>query len=81
MFRKLRKRYLCWRYGICPVHNLLRPHGDYHVGRWGICRQCAVENEGKNHLRNSSYEFAREKARERIRKDWTPYQVGEKKSS
>lgn len=59
MIRRLRKWYLCRRYGICPVHNVMRPHDDYSGG-WGICPTCHTENAAKNHYRNTSYEIARD---------------------
>lgn len=67
-----RKRWLCWRYGICSVHNTLRPHGGYNEGRWGICHQCNRENHGKNTMRNLRYEEHRCNAQDIINRDWQP---------
>lgn len=72
LLRRIRKQYLCWRYGICPVHNVMRPHGGYNEGRWGICPTCSRENDGKNTWRNTRYERRRDEAIDRINRDWSP---------
>lgn len=72
MLRKLRKWYLCWRYGICPVHGVLRPHGGYAEGKWGICQTCLAENRGKNEMRNTRYERARDEMLRQAAKEAKP---------
>jgi len=70
MLKRLRKKYLCWRYGICPVHNVLLPHGGYNEGRWSICPTCFGENRAKNIHRDTQYEAARDRAIDIIAADW-----------
>lgn len=77
MIRRLRKWYLCRLYGICPVHNQLRPHVGYGGRTWGMCPVCCDENAGKNHQRNTSYEEGRENARNVIDRDWRVARSGE----
>jgi hypothetical protein len=80
MLRRLRKWWLCRRYGICPVHGVLRPHGGYNEGQWGICPKCHEENAGKNVMRDWSTEKSRYDAVERLNADWALKPVGESRN-
>lgn len=68
--KRIRKWWLCWRNGICPVHNVLRPHGGYGEGRFGLCPTCRKENEAKSIHRDTQAEWRRNAALERIDADW-----------
>lgn len=70
MFRRLRKHWLCWRFGICPVHGKLRPHGGYNEGRYGMCPSCREENFGKSTHRDVMHEKSRNAALDRLNRDW-----------
>lgn len=70
IFKRIRKRWLCWKYGICPVHGQLRPHGGYNQGRWAICAACLEENRGKSTHRDVVYEASRNEALTRLNRDW-----------
>lgn len=68
--KRLRKWWLCRRYGVCPTHNLLRPYDGGYEGRWGRCPKCVEENRAKTIHRNSTYEWQRNAAVETIDRDW-----------
>jgi hypothetical protein len=70
LFKRFRKWYLCRKHGICPIHNVLRPHGGYNEGTWGACPTCTKENQAKNIHRDTQAEFRRNTALETIDRDW-----------
>ena len=70
MIKRIRKWWMCRKYGICPIHGELRPHGGYNEGRWGICPVCLRENEAKNIHRDVTREKARSEALQRLDRDW-----------
>ena len=69
-FRRLRKWWVCRRYGICPVHGTLRPHGGYHEDEYGACGTCIAENLGKSRDRDLRQETRRQLALERLNYEW-----------
>jgi hypothetical protein len=51
-FRKLRKWWLCRKYGVCPTHLILMEmKGGYHPA-W-VCGLCVQENQVKNDARSN----------------------------
>jgi hypothetical protein len=70
MLKRLRKWWYCRRYGICPIHGTLRPHGGYNEGKWAACAKCLEENRGKSIHRDLIYESNRHDALERLNSDW-----------
>jgi len=72
LVRRLRKWWFCRKYGICPVHGVLRPHGGYNAGKWDICPKCREENSGKSYMRDLAFAQQRHAALERLNRDWMP---------
>jgi hypothetical protein len=70
MIKRIRKWWLCTKYGVCPVHGVLRPHGGYNEGEWGLCPKCREENSAKATWRDTEYESRRQAAIERLDRDW-----------
>lgn len=71
VIRRIRKWWICRRFGICPVHSVLRPHGGYNEGQWGLCPKCREENFGKSTHRDVIFEQSRNAALDRLNADWS----------
>lgn len=70
LVRYIRKRWLCWKYGICRWHGVLMRRGGGYEPRW-ICETCVKENRAKYDSMGADYELLRCRIAEQLHRDWS----------